>query len=50
MSCCFKDKKGVTIINAFQQIWDEYNRKPNKIWVDKDSEIYNRSIKLCFTR
>ena len=24
---------------------DEFNRKPNKIWVDKDSEFYNRSTK-----
>ena len=24
---------------------DEANRKPNKIWVDKGSEFYNRSVK-----
>ena len=24
---------------------DESNRKPNKIWVDKGSEFYNRSMK-----
>ena len=30
---------------AFQQILDEYNRKPNKIWVDKGSKFYNRSVK-----
>ena len=24
---------------------DETNRQPNKIWVDKGSEFYNRSIK-----
>ena len=40
-----KDKKGVTISNAFQKIFDESKRKPNKIWVDKGSECYNRSIK-----
>ena len=40
-----KDKKGITIINAFQKTLDEINRKPNKIWVDKDSEFYNRSMK-----
>ena len=39
-----KDKKGIAIINAFQNL-DESNRKPNKIWVDKCSEFYNRSIK-----
>ena len=26
-----KDKKGVTIINAFQKILDDSKRKPNKI-------------------
>ena len=40
-----KDKKGTTITNCFQKILDESNHKPNKIWVDKDSEFYNRSIK-----
>ena len=40
-----KDKKGITIANAFQKILKESNRKPNKIWVDKGSKFYNRSIK-----
>ena len=40
-----KDKKRKTITNAFQQILDESNCIPNKIWVDKDSEIYIRSMK-----
>ena len=40
-----KDKKGITITNAFQQILDESNRKSNRIWVDKRSEFYNRSVK-----
>ena len=40
---CLKDKKGITIINAFQKILKESNRK--KIWVDKGSEVYNSSIK-----
>ena len=39
------DKKGVTIVNAFQNILKKTNRKPNKIWVDKDSEVYNNSFK-----
>ena len=26
-----KDKKGITITNAFQKILDESNRKPNKV-------------------
>ena len=33
------------ITNASQKILDESNCKPNKIWVDKGSEFYNRSIK-----
>ena len=40
-----KDKKGVSIVNVFQKILDDSKRKPNKIWVDKGSEFYNRSIK-----
>ena len=34
-----KDNKGVSIVNAFQIILKESNRKPNKIWVDKGSEF-----------
>ena len=30
-----KDKKGVSIVTAFQRILKQSNRKPNKIWVDK---------------
>ena len=40
-----KDKKGVSIVNAFQGIFKKSNRKPNKIWVDKSSEFYNNSFK-----
>ena len=40
-----KDKKGVSIVNAFQSILKKSNRKSNKIWVDKGSEFYNRSMK-----
>ena len=39
-----KDKKGVTITDAFQKI-DGCNRKPNKIWVDKGSKFFNNSFK-----
>ena len=39
-----KDKKGVTIVNAFQSILENSNRKPNKIWTDKGSEFYNNSF------
>ena len=40
-----KDKKGVSIVDAFQKILDDSNRKPNKIWVDKGSEFYHNSFK-----
>ena len=40
-----KDKKGITITNAFQKNFDESNWKPDKIWVDKGSRFYNRSMK-----
>ena len=36
-----KDKKVLTITNAFLNVLDESNRKPNKIWVDKDSEFFD---------
>ena len=40
-----KDKKVVSIADAFQKILDDSNRKPNKIWVNKGSEYYNSSFK-----
>ena len=40
-----KDQKGIAITQAFQNILDESGRKPNKMWVDKASEFYNRSMK-----
>ena len=40
-----KDKKCVNIVNAFRNILNKSNRKSNKIWVDKGSEFYNRSMK-----
>ena len=42
-----KDKKGISIVKAFQNILKQSNskRKPNKIWVDKGSEFYNAYFK-----
>ena len=40
-----KDKKGVTITNAFQSILDKSKRKPNKIWTDQGSKFYNNVFK-----
>ena len=40
-----KVKKGLSIVNAFQKILDDLDRKPNKIWVDKGNEFYNNFFK-----
>ena len=40
-----KDKKGISIVNAFNKIIKQSNRKPNKIWVDQGSKFYNRVFK-----
>ena len=40
-----KDKKGISIVNAFQKILNDSGRKPNKIWADKGSEFYNNFFK-----
>ena len=40
-----KDKRGITIANAFQSILDNSKRKPYKIWVDQGSEFYNTRFK-----
>ena len=46
-----KDKKGVTIANAFQSISDSSKRKSNKIWTDQDSTLnlqtYDSCVKKC---
>ena len=33
-----KDKKGISIVNAFNKIIKQSNRKPNKIWVDQEKK------------
>ena len=40
-----KDKRGISIVNAFQNILDSSNRKPNKIWVDQGREFYKKLFK-----
>ena len=45
-----KDKKGITITNAFQNILNNSGRKPNKVWVDKGSEFYNKTMKSWPTK
>ena len=34
-----KDKKGISIINAFNKIIKQSNRKPNEIWADQGGEF-----------
>ena len=34
-----KDKKGITVLIAFQNILNTSKRKPNKIWVNQGSEF-----------
>ena len=41
----FKDKKGVTVINAFQNVLDKSDCKPSRISVDRGSGFYNNSFK-----
>ena len=45
-----KDKKVIAITNAFQKFLDDSNCKPNKIWVDKGSEFYCRSMRLWLVK
>ena len=39
-----KNKKGKTVLNAMIEIVNEFNRKPNKLWVDQGREFCNRLI------
>ena len=40
-----KDKKGISIVNAFNKIIKQCNRETNKIWVDQGGEFYNNVFK-----
>ena len=40
-----KDKKSLTIVNAFEKVLDKSDLKPSKILVDKDSEFYTAILK-----
>ena len=41
-----KDKKGKTILNAFNEKVSESNRKRNKLWVDQGREFYNNLMQV----
>ena len=40
-----KDKKGISIVNAFNKIIKQSNRKPIKIWIDQEGEFYSHVFK-----
>ena len=37
-----KHKKGEPVLNAFIEKVNESNRKPNKLWVDRGREFYDK--------
>ena len=37
-----KNKNGKTVPNAFIKTLNEYDRKPNKLWIDQGREFYNK--------
>ena len=39
------DKKGISIVNVFNKIIKQSDRKPNKMWVDQGGEFYNNVFK-----
>ena len=40
-----KDKKGISIVNGFNKIIKQSERKPNKTRVDQEGEFYNNIFK-----
>ena len=40
-----KDKKGASVVKGFKKVVNESSREPDKIWVDKGSEFYNKVFK-----
>ena len=42
-----KDKKGKTVLDAFIEIVNGSNCKPNKLWVDQGREFYNKLMQDC---
>ena len=45
-----KDKKRISIINGFNKIIKQSNRKPSKIWVDQGGKFYNNVFKRYFSK
>ena len=45
MVVSLKDKRRISIVNAFQKIISK-GRKPNEIWVDQSGEFYHKFFKM----
>jgi len=43
-----KDKKGLTVYNAFQKVINDSKRTPDKLWVDQGKEFYNEHMYKLF--
>ena len=39
-----KEKKAKPVLNAFIDVVNESNCKPNKLWVDRERELFNKLI------
>ena len=44
-----KIKDDETVLNGSIEIVNEYNRKPNNLWVDQGREFYNKHIQEWLT-
>ena len=44
MGKLLQDKKGKTFLNAFIEIVNESNHKPNKLWIDQGRAFYNKHM------
>ena len=42
-----KDKKRENVANAFKKI-NKTGRKPEKVWVEKSKELYNKHVKKAW--
>ena len=40
-----KSKTGSAVVDAFKEILNKTERKPNKMWVDQGKEFYNKNMK-----
>ena len=45
-----KDKKGLTVEEAFKQIVQQSGRIPKHIWVDEGKNFYNKNMKNGYKR